>query len=118
MGIAFQVVDDVLDVVGHVELLGKPTGMDLRDGNPSLPIILALQNGESAVCEAFECPQPSENHIAAALQALRTGSAIEAARTISKRYAEDALKSIKKFPPSLYRNGLKTLVQLIIERNF
>jgi octaprenyl-diphosphate synthase len=35
MGVAFQMVDDILDVVGHIELLGKPTGMDLRDGNPS-----------------------------------------------------------------------------------
>ena len=118
MGIAFQVIDDILDVVGHVELLGKPTGMDLRDGNPSLPIILALQARESTVCEAFECERPSENQIAAALAALRTGSAIEAAKTISKHYAEDALKSIKKLPPSLYRNGLKTLVQLIIDRDF
>jgi geranylgeranyl pyrophosphate synthase len=118
MGIAFQVVDDILDVVGHVELLGKPTGMDLRDGNPSLPIILALQARESAVCEAFECERPTEDQIAAALAALRTGSAIEAAKTISQHYAEDALKSIKKLPPSLYRNGLKTLVQLIIDRNF
>ena len=41
MGIAFQMVDDILDVVGHPDLLGKPTGMDLRDGNPALPIILA-----------------------------------------------------------------------------
>lgn len=92
--------------------------MDLRDGNPSLPIILALQARESAVSEAFECERPSENQIAAALAALRTGSAIEAAKTISKHYAEDALKSIKKLPPSLYRNGLKTLVQLIIDRDF
>src|ERR1044071_4055590 len=46
MGIAFQMVDDILDVVGHAELLGKPIGMDLRDGNPSLPIILALGEGD------------------------------------------------------------------------
>lgn len=118
MGIAFQVVDDILDVVGHLELLGKPTGMDLRDGNPSLPIILALQDGQNAVRDAFECAQPSEVQIAQALQALRTGTAIETAKKISKRYAEDSLKSIKKFPPSLYRNGLKTLVQLVIDRDF
>jgi octaprenyl-diphosphate synthase len=118
MGIAFQIVDDILDIVGHAELLGKPTGMDLRDGNPSLPILLALQNGESAVYEAFECANPSEKQIADALRALKTGSALEKAKTIARRYAEDALKSTKKFPPSLYRNGLKTLVQLIIDRDF
>src|SRR5438128_6976599 len=52
LGIAFQIVDDVLDVVGHKELLGKPTGIDLQDGNPSLPIILALSDGQAAVLEA------------------------------------------------------------------
>jgi geranylgeranyl pyrophosphate synthase len=118
MGIAFQMVDDILDVVGHSELLGKPTGMDLRDGNPALPIILALKESQPAVCEAFERSHPTDHQIATALDAMKAGAAIEEARLMSRGYAERALKSITKLPPSLYRNGLKTLVQLIIERDF
>jgi geranylgeranyl pyrophosphate synthase len=116
MGIAFQIVDDVLDVVGHAHLLGKPTGMDLRDGNPSLPIILALE--DPVVREAFEQPQCVETRIVDALQAIKRGPAIEQAKDLARNYAEAALKSIEKFPPSAYRNGLKTLVQLIIDRDF
>ena len=118
MGIAFQIVDDILDIVGQVELLGKPTGMDLRDGNPSLPIILAIGEGHSAVREAFEPSHPTESQIAAAIDAIKAGPAIQQAKTLSKHYAEEALKSIKRFPPSPYRNGLKTMVQLIIDRDF
>jgi geranylgeranyl pyrophosphate synthase len=118
MGIAFQMVDDILDVVGHSELLGKPTGMDLRDGNPALPIILALNESQPAVCEAFERSRPTDNQITVALDAIKAGSAILQAKSLSKSYAEEALQSVKKLPPSLYRNGLKTLVQLIIERDF
>ncbi len=118
MGIAFQMIDDILDVVGHLELLGKPTGMDLRDGNPSLPIILSLNNADAPVCEAFKEPKPSEGQIIAALEAIKAGPVIQQAKTLSQHYAEEALKSLRKFPPSLYRNGLKTLVQLIIDRNF
>jgi len=118
MGIAFQMVDDILDVVGHSELLGKPTGMDLRDGNPALPIILALNESQPAVCEAFERSRPTDNQITIALDAIKAGSAIQQSKSLSKSYAEEALKSVKKLPPSLYRNGLKTLVQLIIERDF
>ena len=118
MGIAFQMVDDILDVVGQIELLGKPTGMDLRDGNPSLPIILALKAEQTAVCEAFQTAQPTEALVAAALNAIKAGPIIQEAKSISRGYAEEALKSIRKFPPSLYRNGLKTLVQLIIDRDF
>lgn len=118
MGIAFQMIDDILDVVGHPDLLGKPTGMDLRDGNPALPIILALKDGDSVVREVFDCNHPSEAQIAAAINALKTGPALPQAKTLAKRYAEVALKSVKKLPPSLYRNGLKALVQLIIDRDF
>jgi len=118
LGIAFQMVDDILDIVGHVELLGKPTGMDLRDGNPSLPIILALKADQPAVWEAFQSAQPTEASIGAALDTIKSGAIIQQAKSISRGYAEEALKSIRKFPPSLYRNGLKTLVHLIIDRDF
>jgi len=118
MGIAFQMIDDILDVVGHVELLGKPTGMDLRDGNPSLPIILGMQNGQAAVCDAFEQACPTETQISGALAAIKSGPAISEAKSLSKHYAEEALKAIKRLPASRYRNGLKTLVQMIIDRDF
>jgi geranylgeranyl pyrophosphate synthase len=118
MGIAFQMVDDILDVVGHPDLLGKPTGMDLRDGNPALPIILAVMNGDVTVREAFDCGKPSEQQILAALVAIKSGDSIREARSLSKHYAKEALDSVSKLPPSKYRNGLKSLVQLITDRNF
>ena len=118
MGIAFQMVDDILDVVGHPDLLGKPTGMDLRDGNPALPIILAVMNGDLAVGEAYDSSKPTEQQISAALAAIRDGDSIQEAKSLSKHYAEEALASVKKLPRSKYRNGLKSLVQLIIDRDF
>lgn len=118
LGVAFQIIDDVLDVIGHKELLGKPTGMDLRDGNPSLPIILALNAKQQAVTDAFQCSQPTEEKIRVALAAIRQGAAIPEARALSRAYAEQAFSPVKKLPPSLYRNALKSLVQLIVERNF
>lgn len=116
LGIAFQIVDDVLDVIGHASLLGKPTGMDLRDGNPSLPIILALE--DTVVREAFEQSTSGEGRIGEALEAIKRGPAIRKAKELSRHYAEEALASLKKLPASPYRNGLKTLVQLIIDRDF
>lgn len=118
LGIAFQMIDDVLDVVGQKELLGKPVGIDLRDGNPSLPIILALSERQQAVLEAFQCSHPTSEKIQEAIEAIGQGTAIQQAKSLSKTYAERAYKVIKKLPPSLYRNGLKTLVRLIIERDF
>ena len=118
MGIAFQMVDDILDVVGHAELLGKPTGMDLRDGNPSLPIILALEDGDRAVSEAFEQPYPTELQISAAIEAIKHGAVIERAKSLAQEYAVGALKAVKKLPASTYRSALQTMVELITDRNF
>lgn len=118
LGIAFQMIDDVLDVVGHQELLGKPTGMDLRDGNPSLPIVLSVIERQKAVLKAFECHHPSEELVKEAIDAMGRGTATRQAITLSKKYAIKASKFIGKIPPSSYRNRLRTLVQLIIERDF
>jgi len=118
MGIAFQMVDDILDVVGNADLLGKPVGMDLRDGNPALPIILAVNGGDAVVRQAFNCSEPSEGQIAAALAAIQAGPAIRQAKLLSKSYAQKALEHVKRLPPSPYRNGLAALVQLIIDRDF
>ncbi len=118
LGIAFQIIDDVLDVIGHEELLGKPTGIDLRDGNPSLPIILAKNAKQRTVTEAFECSHPTDQKIRQAIDAIRRGTVIDEAKALSRSYAEKALGPVKRLPPSLYRNGLKSLIQLITERNF
>jgi octaprenyl-diphosphate synthase len=48
LGLAFQVIDDVLDFVGEVDLMGKPVGNDLRDGRVTLPVIVALRNAGQA----------------------------------------------------------------------
>ncbi len=116
MGVAFQIVDDVLDVVGHADLLGKPTGMDLRDGNPSLPIILTLE--DPVVRETFERSECEETQMTGALEAIKRGPGIQKAKDLSRHYAETALKSLEKLPPSAHRKGLKILVRLIIDRDF
>jgi geranylgeranyl pyrophosphate synthase len=70
------------------------------------------------VAEAFESNHPSNEKIHEAIEAIGQGTAIQQAKSLSKTYAERAYKVIPRLPPSLYRNGLKTLVQLIIERDF
>ena len=63
VGMTFQIVDDLLDVVGDEQRVGKPIGIDLRDGNPSLPVVLALQR-DAEVARVFERRAPSEGEIA------------------------------------------------------
>ncbi len=117
LGIAFQMMDDVLDVIGRRDLLGKSTGMDLRDGNPSLPIVLSLLDGHQAVSSVFQSQAPSENDIQRALDAMGNGTVIERARTFSRKYALKASTELDKLPASAERDGLKALGHLLTDRD-
>ena len=117
LGIAFQVMDDVLDVVGRRDLLGKSTGMDLRDGNPSLPIVLSLLDGHQTVARVFQTQTPTENDIQRALEAMGNGTVIERARTFARKYAVKASREIDKLPDSVERDGLKALGRLLTDRH-
>ncbi len=117
LGIAFQMMDDVLDVVGRRDLLGKSTGMDLRDGNPSLPIVLSLLDGQQTVARVFQSQTPTENDIQRALDAMGNGTVIERARSFSRKYAVEASREIDKLPVSAARDGLKVLGRLLTDRD-
>ena len=117
LGIAFQMMDDVLDVVGRRDLLGKSTGMDLRDGNPSLPIVLSLLDGHQTVARVFQTQTPTENDIRRALEAMGNGTVIERARTFARKYAVKASREIDKLPDSVERDGLKALGRLLTDRH-
>ncbi|MDE0034129.1 MAG: polyprenyl synthetase family protein [Deltaproteobacteria bacterium] len=117
LGIAFQMMDDVLDVVGRRKLLGKSTGMDLRDGNPSLPIVLSLLDGHQTVSRVFQSPTPTENDIRRALDAMGNGTVIERARSFAHKYALMASREIERLPQSDARDGLKVLGRLLTDRD-
>lgn len=117
LGIAFQMMDDVLDVVGRRDLLGKSTGMDLRDGNPSLPIVLSLLDGHQTVARVFQSQTPTENDIQRALDAMGNGTVIERARSFSRKYAIKASEEIDKLPDSAARDALKALGRLLTDRD-
>jgi len=68
--------------------------------------------------EAFEQPRPTEQQITAAIDAIKNSSVIEQAKGLAQDYATEALKAVTKLPASPYRNGLKTMVELITDRNF
>lgn len=117
LGIAFQMMDDVLDVVGTRDLLGKSTGMDLRDGNPSLPIVLSLLDGHRAVSRVFQTSSPTEGDIRQALDAMENGTVIERARNFARKYTSRACQEIDKLPESADRDGLKALGRLLTDRD-
>ena len=115
IGMAFQIVDDVLDVAGDGNRTGKPTGADLRDGNPSLPLVLALAH-DPEVKRVFEKQAPSQQEIEAALEQIRRSGVLDEATRMAHAYGKQALGALEILPPSPYYDGLSFFVSQLVNR--
>lgn len=115
VGLAFQMIDDVLDVDGNVSVIGKQVGTDLRDGNPSLPIVWALDH--PGVLEAFVDPHCGQPAIDQALEIIRNAGVTVRVRELATRHVERACRHISALPPSAFREQLLRLTQKLVARN-
>lgn len=115
IGMAFQVIDDLLDVEGDEELTGKPVGIDLRDGNPSLPLVLALRE-DAEVRRVFLTPDPADDDIRAALERVRGLGVLPTVRRYAEDYTRRARELLAGLPYSAYRQALDGIITEIEER--
>jgi octaprenyl-diphosphate synthase len=119
LGVAFQLIDDVLDYRGTPEERGKNLGDDLAEGKPTLPLIHALRHGNPEQRElirlAIEQGGLSElRRITAAIEA--TGG-LEYTARLAKAEADKALAALQLVPDSDYTRALRTLAVFAVERS-
>jgi octaprenyl-diphosphate synthase len=122
LGLAFQLIDDVLDLTSSEERLGKPVGNDLREGKVTLPLILALQQCRPE--ERLKVAQVLEDRgfrrvSWAEIQTLveRYGT-LEVARERAREMARRAEQELESFLDSPYREALRSLAGFVIERQY
>jgi octaprenyl-diphosphate synthase len=114
VGLAFQMIDDLLDVTGAESKLGKPVGIDIREGNPSLPIVLGLGDGE--VRRLFAKPELEAPEIETLLGRVRRSPELATARRLALEHAEIARTELDSLPDSTYRESLLALTEQLVER--
>ena len=116
LGLAFQIVDDVLDYTADEATLGKPAGNDLREGTITLPLIYAVAAGaDRELVELLDARQPDEQRIAWALGEVRR---LGAARALAdaRRYAESALGHLDMFPDSPAKHAFGEIARFVVAR--
>lgn len=122
LGIAFQLIDDVLDFTAREKVLGKPVGGDLREGKVTLPVIYALEScdtSERAQIEQVVRERSYSNaSLDSVLQILERRGGIERARERASAFAEKARASIQLFPDSAFQRALATVTDLVTDREF
>lgn len=120
IGIAFQLVDDILDFVSDEKTLGKPVCQDVADGHVTLPLIHAFENGDPKEREFLRETVRNENLVKERIGTI-TGlidkyDGIGYAREKAEGYVESALVSLEAFPSGYYIDALKGLAEYIVYR--
>lgn len=119
LGTTFQLMDDLLDYGGQTEALGKNVGDDLREGKPTLPLLLAMQNGSPAERDLVR--QAIENgeleRLPEVVAVVRRTQALEGTRQAAQGEADLALVALQALPASVWREELARLVRLSTQRS-
>jgi geranylgeranyl pyrophosphate synthase len=107
LGVAFQIVDDILDCAGEFDTTGKAPGLDLRDGTPTIPLILAASRDP----EVYRALAGEE--VPDALDRVAASGALEASRELALGYADRALTALDGIAD---RAALEALASAVVER--
>ena len=120
LGMAFQIVDDVLDLTASESVLGKPVASDLREGKATMAVIHALQHctPEERAQIATVVEQRAFNGVTHSeiLAILNAYGSLDAASTLANRYAESARKAICTFPDSEIKRALLWAPEFVVAR--
>jgi heptaprenyl diphosphate synthase/octaprenyl-diphosphate synthase len=118
LGMAFQVVDDVLDFTGDQALMGKPIGSDLMAGTLTLPALLLVERStaDNPVRRLFLARRNREKRLAEAIAAIREAGTIEESTAVARDFLARAVGALAPLPAGEAKTTLVDLAEYVVTR--
>ncbi|UTW11100.1 octaprenyl diphosphate synthase [Marinobacterium rhizophilum] len=118
LGVAFQLVDDMMDYLSSAEEMGKNVGDDLAEGKPTLPLIQAMKAGTDAERQLIrQCIRKGGlDDLQPVLDIVHRTGAIDYTRDAAQRAAADACKALQALPASSFKDTLTQLADMAVDR--
>jgi geranylgeranyl diphosphate synthase type I len=120
LGIAFQITDDLIGVLGDPKITKKPVGNDLREGKKSLPIVLAINKSKGSkrkiILASFGNPHATKKDIQMAVKEIRSLGIEKIVRKQALGYAGKAKRSLDSYSGAA-KNELLSLLNFVVKRS-
>jgi geranylgeranyl pyrophosphate synthase len=118
VGMAFQVVDDILDFSGDEAEMGKPIGSDLMAGTLTLPALLLMERNpkNNPVKKAFRSKKPNAEHVARAVYEVVNSDILNESYGVARDFRDRALEALGTLPANAARSSLEDIAQYVLER--
>lgn len=118
VGMAFQVVDDILDFSGDEEEMGKPIGSDLLQGTLTLPSLLLMERNprDNPIRKAFRTKKPKPGHVAEAVRMVVESDILDEVYGVARDFRDKAVSSLAGLPATEARAALEDIADYILER--
>lgn len=120
LGTAFQLIDDVLDLSGDAQAIGKNLGDDIAEGKPTLPLLYAMRHGNQQQAQLIRTAieQGGEHNIQSVIDAVQQTDALQHVRILAQQEAHLACQAIAHFPVTPAKQRLIELAEFSVTRDF
>jgi geranylgeranyl pyrophosphate synthase len=119
LGMAFQIVDDVLDFRGDEDRIGKPVANDLRQGIATLPVMLFSEKSPAhpTILKAVHREPISDNEVRAVVEQIRASGCVEETMEEARRFIRQAQADLETLPDNRYRQAMYGIADYVVARD-